>query len=167
MNTKYFLLSLCLSALTLSSCVSDDDNNTTGGNTSTTTTTSSIKYSLVGTWKTSIPNSYANKSAWETIHISVNGELKYGYIQKAELANYEYNEKNNTYYMRDDYTIWGYYTPSANAYWAYDEATNTISMYDNEGSAAFSYKVNMNDDKNSWAGIDAQGKTVSFIRIDD
>ena len=164
MNTKYFLLFLCLSALTLSSCGGDDDSKS-----------SSIKYSLVGTWETSM-----SSSNWRTIHISTNGGLRDNYLSKKDLeSKYTYDEEKKVYYYID-YVLYGTgsggsgvheyrneYDPSDNAHWVYNETDNTISMFTDDGYYAFTYKVTFSDDRNSWAGVDAQGKTVSFIRVDD
>ena len=52
-----------------------------------------------------------------------------------------------------------------NAYWAFDEASQTISMYTKDGYYAFTYKVVMSDGFNSWAGVDlVNGRTYSFVR---
>ena len=124
-------------------------------------TSSSVKKSLVGAWKTSM-----SSSNWRSIYIAPNGRLKYSYETKENLKEYTYDEKTNTYH----YSSGGYgwtYDPEYNAHWAFDESTNSISMYTDDGYYAFSYKVTMNDDHNSWVGIDSDGRTYTFTRIEE
>lgn len=124
-------------------------------------TSSHVKKSLVGAWKTSM-----SSSNWHSIYIAPNGNLKYSYVTKEKLKEYTYDEKTNTYY----YSSGGYgwtYSPEYNAHWAFDESTNSISMYTDDGYYAYSYKVTMNDDHNSWVGIDSNGRTYTFTRIEE
>lgn len=122
---------------------------------------SSVKSSLVGAWKTSI-----DSSPWKSIKINPNGKMRYGYVTKAALEKYTYNSETGTYiYSWDNCSV--EYDPSDNAFWTYNETTQTISMYREDGYYSFTYKVTMSDDKNSWVGVDAKGKTYTFIRIEE
>lgn len=40
-------------------------------------------------------------------------------------------------------------------------------MYTESGYYSYSFKVTMNDDKNSWVGIDTKGITYTFKRINE
>ena len=126
-----------------------------------------VKKSLIGAWKTSM-----SSSNWKTIFIKADGNLKYGYITKKDLEKYTYNEDDGTYYYyyvpEGESVGYGWsYDPSSNAYWAYDEVGQTISMFTKDGYYAFTYKVVMSEDNNSWAGIDAKGNTYSFVKIEE
>ncbi len=143
-NVLFFLLGI-LPVLFFNSCSKDEESN------------SSVKSSLIGAWKTSMSSSY-----WRSIYIAPNGNLKYNYVTKEDLKKYTYDDKTNTYH--------GYgwtYDPNYNAHWAFDETTNSISMYTDDGYDAFTYKVTMNDDHNSWVGIDSKGATYTFTRVEE
>ena len=97
-----------------------------------------VKNSLIGIWETSMG------SNWEYINIQPNGKMRYWW-------NYEMVA-----------------TPSEDvgneAYWAYDESTQSISMYTKNGYYSYTYKVVMNDDKQSWVGIGSNGRTYTFVK---
>ena len=112
-----------LSLALFDSCSKDDDSS------------SSVKNSLIGAWKTSM-----SSSNWRSIYIAPNGNLKYSYVTKENLKKYTYDEKTNTYYYSSDGYGWTY-DPDYNAHWAFDETTNSISMYTDDGYYTYSYKV--------------------------
>ena len=150
MKKTFFVILLGMLSLALfDSCSKDDDSS------------SSVKNSLIGAWKTSM-----SSSNWRSIYIAPNGNLKYSYVTKENLKKYTYDEKTNTYYYSSDGYGWTY-DPDYNAHWAFDETTNSISMYTDDGYYTYSYKVTMNDDRNSWVGLDAKGKTYTFTRIEE
>ena len=140
-NILFFLLGI-LPVLFFNSCSKDEDSN------------SSVKNSLIGAWKTSM-----SSSNWRSIYIAPNGNLKYSYVTK---ENLKYDEKTNTYYYYG-----GTYNPEYNAHWTFDETVNSISMYTDDGYYAYSYKVTMNDDHNSWVGVDSKGNTYTFTRVEE
>lgn len=148
---KLSWLVILLPLFILCSCSSDDS-------------ATSVKSSLIGVWETSMQS-----SNWKTIAIHPNGKLKYDYLTKSQLVQYTYNSEKGTYcYQWTDKNgiIYGVeYDPNDNAYWAFDENTQTISMYTESGYYSYSFKVTMNDDKNSWLGTDAKGRTYTFKRI--
>ena len=147
-NVLFFLLGI-LPVLFFNSCSKDEDSN------------SSVKNSLIGAWKTSM-----SSSSWRSIYIAPNGNLKYSYVTKENLKKYTYDEKTNTYYYSSDGYGWTY-NPEYNAHWAFDETVNSISMYTDDGYYAYSYKVTMNDDHNSWVGVDSKGNTYTFTRVEE
>ena len=150
---RYLLCILIVTSIGIfNSCSSDDSES------------SSIKSSLVGAWKTSM--------GWKTIKINPNGSMKYDYLTKEQLKKYNYNKETGMYWYRwTDNDGCGYgieYDPSDNAHWAFDETTQTISMYRDDGYYSYTYKVTMNDDKKSWVGIDiSTNRTYTFTRIDE
>lgn len=148
---KLSWLVVLLPLFILCSCSSDDS-------------VTSVKSSLIGVWKTSMQS-----SNWGTIAIHPNGKLKYDYLTKSQLEQYTFNSEKGTYYYQwtdKNGIIYGVeYDPNDNACWAFDEATQTISMYTESGYYSYSFKVVMNDDKNSWVGTDAKGRTYTFKRI--
>ena len=147
-NVLFFLLGI-LPVLFFNSCSKDEDSN------------SSIKSSLIGAWKTSM-----SSSNWRSIYIAPNGNLKYNYVTKENLKKYTYDEKTNTYsYGSDGHFL--IYHPEYNAHWAFDETTSSISMYRDDGYYTYSFKVIMNDDHNSWVGVDTKGNTCTFIRVEE
>ena len=101
-----------------------------------------------------------------SIYIAPNGNLKYNYVTKEDLKKYTYDDKTNTYHYSSDGYGWTY-DPNYNAHWAFDETTNSISMYRDDGYYAFTYKVTMNDDHNSWVGVDSKGATYTFTRVEE
>ena len=150
----YLLWVMILPLLMFCSCSSNDEEES-----------SSVKTLLIGVWKTSIGN-----SNWQTIRISPNGGLKYGYQTQEQLKNYSYDKESNTYVY--SWEVNGVphskiYDPADNAHWAFDETTQSISMYRDDGYYAFTYKVTMNENKNSWIGIDSDGRTYTFVRIEE
>ena len=147
-NILFFLLGI-LPVLLFNSCSKDEDSN------------SSVKNSLIGAWKTSM-----SSSNWRSIYIAPNGNLKYNYVTKENLKKYTYDEKTNTYYYLSDGYGWTY-NPEYNAHWAFDETTSSISMYTDDGYYAYSFKVTMNDDHNSWVGVDSKGNTCTFTRVEE
>jgi hypothetical protein len=147
-NILFFLLGI-LPVLFFNSCSKDEDSN------------SSVKNSLIGAWKTSM-----SSSNWRSIYIAPNGNLKYNYVTKEDLKKYTYDDKTNTYHYSSDGYGWTY-DPNYNAHWAFDETTNSISMYRDDGYYAFTYKVTMNDDHNSWVGVDSKGATYTFTRVEE
>jgi len=89
-------------------------------------------------------------------------------MTKENLKEYTYDEKTNSYRYTNTseyYTYTDIYYPGYNAHWAFNETTNSISMYTGDGYYAFTYKVTMNDDHNSWVGVDSAGRTYTFIRV--
>lgn len=163
---KNLLWVILLPILVFSSCNSSNDKEST-----------SIKSSLIGVWKTSMYKPMGNISyAWSTIRISPNGRLKCYYKTKSELEKYTYDSTQNMYYLYDypeagttpstTYIV-SQYDPTDDAYWAFDEVNQTVSMYREGNSDAYTFKVIMSDDKNSWAGVDSEGKTYSFVRIEE
>ena len=148
---KLSWLVILLPLFILCSCSSDDS-------------VTSVKSSLIGVWKTSMQS-----SNWGTIAIHPNGKLKYDYLTKSQLEQYTFNSEKGTYYYQwtgKNGIIYGVeYDLNDNAYWAFDEATQTISMYTESGYYSYSFKVVMNDDKNSWVGTDAKGRIYTFKRI--
>ena len=147
-NVLFFLLGI-LPVLFFNSCSKDEESN------------SSVKSSLIGAWKTSM-----SSSNWRSIYIAPNGNLKYNYVTKEDLKKYTYDDKTNTYHYSSDGYGWTY-DPNYNAHWAFDETTNSISMYRDDGYYAFTYKVTMNDDHNSWVGVDSKGATYTFTRVEE
>jgi hypothetical protein len=148
-NVLFFLLGI-LPVLFFNSCSKDEESN------------SNVKSSLIGAWKTSM-----SSSNWRSIYIAPNGNLKYNYVTKEDLKKYTYDDKTNTYhYYSSDGYGWTY-DPNYNAHWAFDETTNSISMYRDDGYYAFTYKVTMNDDHNSWVGVDSKGATYTFTRVEE
>jgi hypothetical protein len=120
----------------------------------------SLKVCLVGAWKTSMES-----SNWKSINIEPNGTMKYGYMSNKELEDqgYVYEEEEGVYHLISGiYHI--VYNPQSNAYWAFDETSQSISMYTEDGYYAFTYKVVMNKDFKSWVGIDSNGKTYTFVK---
>ena len=137
-----------LVACSLNSCSNDNEEAT------------SLKFALVGAWKTSMES-----SNWKSINIEPNGTMKYGYMSKEELEQegYVYDEEEGVYDLIEGmYHI--VYNPQSNAYWAFDETSQSISMYTDSGYYAFTYKVVMNNDLKSWVGIDSTGKTYTFVK---
>ena len=137
-----------LVACSLNSCSNDNEEAT------------SLKFALVGAWKTSMES-----SNWKSINIEPNGTMKYGYMSKEELEQegYVYDEEEGVYDLIEGmYHI--VYNPQSNAYWAFDETSQSISMYTESGYYAFTYKVVMNNDLKSWVGIDSTGKTYTFVK---
>lgn len=154
---KWYLLSILMvvSVGIFSSCSNDD------------TKESSVKSSLIGAWTTSIDN-----SNWKTIKINSGGKMIYDYLTKANLEKYTYNPKSGTYYYtwidKDGNSYGIVYDPRDNANWTFDEDTQTILMYTENGYYSYKYKVIMNEDKNSWVGIDeANNRTYTFTRINE
>jgi hypothetical protein len=91
--------------------------------------------------------------------------MKYGYMSNKELEDqgYVYEEEEGVYHLISGiYHI--VYNPQSNAYWAFDETSQSISMYTEDGYYAFTYKVVMNNDLKSWVGIDSNGKTYTFVK---
>ena len=98
-----------------------------------------VKNSLIGIWETSM-GSYN----WKYINIQPNGKMRYWW-----------NYKNVV-------------TPSENvdneACWTYDKYTQSISMYTKDGYYSYTYKVVMNEDKQSWVGKGSNGITYTFVK---
>ena len=120
----------------------------------------SVRFALIGSWNTSMES-----SNWKSINIEPNGTMKYGYMSDKELKNkgYVYNEEEGVYNLIDGmYHV--IYNPKSNAYWVFDENSQSISMYTESGYYTFTYKVVMNKDLNSWIGIDSNGKTYTFVK---
>lgn len=150
----YLLWVMILPLLMFCSCSSNDEEES-----------SCVKTLLIGVWKTSMES-----SNWKTIRISPNGGLKYGYRTQEQLKNYTYDKDSNTYvYSWEENGVpYGIiYDPADNAHWAFDETTQSISMYRDDGYYAYTYKVTMNENKNSWIGIDSDGRTYTFVRIEE
>lgn len=107
----------------------------------------SVKHKLIGIWKTSM-----SSSNWKVIQLKSDGSLQY------------------SMWVKSNGEIWGYSKEGTDAHWSYNETEQTISMYSDNGYYSYTYKVNMSDDGNSWAGytISSNGstKTVSFIKIE-
>ena len=121
----------------------------------------SVKTALIGAWNTSMES-----FNWKSINIESNGTMKYGYLSAEELEEkgYVYDTAEGIYKQIDGMYLVTY-NPKSNAYWAFDEASQTISMYTEDGYYAFTYKVVMNDGFNSWAGVDlVNGRTYSFVK---
>lgn len=121
----------------------------------------SVKTAHIGAWNTSMES-----SNWKSINIESNGTMKYGYLSAEELEEkgYVYDAEEGIYKQIDGMYLVTY-NPKSNAYWAFDEASQTISMYTEDGYYAFTYKVVMNEGFNSWAGVDlVNGRTYSFVR---
>lgn len=154
---KYLLLSLTiiLSILTLSSCSSDNGEEKSSNN---------IKKTLIGVWKTSMES-----SNWRYVYIRPNGDIYYDNDSPEYSEKYGYKWDNNkgvfTYVGKETDTYPPTIALDINAHWAYDESTQSISMYRDDGYYAYTYKVVMSDDGNSWAGVDKNGKTFSFVRL--
>ena len=108
----------------------------------------SIKSKLVGIWKTSI-----NSSNWKCIEIKSDGTIR------------------RDIFIQDDGTIHACsnYNSKIKTLWTYDEKEQVISMFTDDGYYTYTYKVNMADDGNSWAGYTTSSsgstKTVSFVRL--
>ena len=132
---------LVLLATMIIACGGDDDNNNSSSN------SGNIKTQLVGIWKTSMSN-----TNWKFIKLETNGTLLFSRSSK-ELKEIINNPSVN----------------STKAFWSYNGSDNTISMYTDGGSYAFTYKVNMAADGKSWAGYDTSNssKTYSFVKIDN
>lgn len=154
---KYLLLSLTiiLSILTLSSCGNDNEEEKSSN---------SIKKTLVGVWKTSMES-----SNWRYVYIRPNGVLYYDNNSPEFYEKYDFkwdNTKGEFIYVGNEPDKFlPTATPDGKANWAYDESTQSISMYRDDGYYAYTYKVVMSDDSNSWAGVDKNGKTFSFVRL--
>ncbi len=105
-----------------------------------------VKKQLVGVWYTSIR--YSN---WRYIELEPNGTLHFNMWLN--------DNKDKIFYSSQEY--------QNNAHWVYNETDQTISMYADYGDEnAYSFKVNMSADGNSWAGYnDGNLNTVSFKRI--
>jgi hypothetical protein len=105
-----------------------------------------VKKQLVGVWYTSIRYNH-----WTYIELEPNGTLHFGLWLN--------DTKDKIFYSSQEYRN--------NAHWVYNETDQTISMYADYGDEnAYSFKVNMSADGNSWAGYtDGQSNTVSFKRI--
>lgn len=165
-NLLVFLRTLLFAAmvpslsLILVSC-DPESGNEDDGSTSGATPELSVKTALIGAWNTSMES-----SNWQSINIEPNGTMKYGYMSAEELEEkgYVFDEEEGVYEKVDGmYRVT--YNPLSNAYWAFDEVSHTISMYTENGYYAFTYKVIMNDDYNSWAGVNLiSGKTYSFVK---
>ena len=41
------------------------------------------------------------------------------------------------------------------------------TLYDDDGYYAYSFKVTMNDDHNSWVGVDSKGNTCTFTKVEE
>jgi hypothetical protein len=150
-NMKKFIASLFMGFLGLilfSSCSEDNEE------------TLSVKTALIGAWNTSMES-----SNWKSINLEPNGTMKCGYMSPKELEEkgYLFNEEEGVYKLIEGMYLLTY-SPQSNAYWAFDEASQTISMYTESGYYAFTYKVVMNNDLKSWVGIDSTGKTYTFVK---
>lgn len=147
-NASLFICVLFV--LVQNSCSKDDDKNET----------LSVKNALVGAWETSMES-----SNWKSISIESNGKMKYGYMSPKELEEngWVYDEEKGIYELVEGMYYFTY-SPKSNAYWAFDETTQSISMYTDDGYYAFTYRVVMNDDMKSWVGVDTQGKSYTFVK---
>ena len=101
----------------------------------------SVRDKLVGVWKTTMTS-----SNWKNIELKPDGTLEYN-LQIKEDGTMEYVSFHDK------------------AYWIYNEADQTITMYREDRYYNYIYVVSMSNDGNSWNGHDtATGKTYSFIR---
>ena len=118
------------------SCGGDDDNSDISD-----MSNMSVKNQLVGVWETSL-----SSLNWKHILINSDGTLYYSVSvdKKKGIA---------------------YYSAGNRAHWAFNEQTQTISMYTDDGYYRSTYSVNMAADGNSWAGITSKGGTDTFVRL--
>ena len=106
----------------------------------------SVRQQLVGVWKTSM-----SSSNWKQIELVSDGTLHYG-LKINSNGEYSYNSLDES------------------SHWSYNESEQTISMYSDDGYYAYTYKVNMADDGNSWAGYEIKSdktKTYTFTRVEN
>lgn len=141
------IIMMAFVCISITSCGSDDDD-------------VSVKVQLIGLWKTSM-----GSSNWKYIKLDSDGVMYYG--SNAENIDREVSVEmspvvnGNT--PETKVTVGEKKSPYA--HWSYNEKEQTISMYRDDGYYAFTYKVTMAVDGNSWAGYDsASGKTYAFTR---
>ena len=104
----------------------------------------SVREQLVGVWETSM-----RSSNWKKIELVSDGTMHYNLYISSE-GRYSYNSLD------------------VSSHWSYNESEQTISMYSDDGYYAFTYKVNMAEDGNSWAGYEITSgntKTYTFTRV--
>ncbi len=100
------------------------------------TDSSFIKKHLLGIWKTSFLY-----DDWTYIKLDADGTLEYN-------EQYDFIESYHK------------------AFWIFDEDEHIISIYSENGEEAFTLKIVMSDNGNSWAGYTLNGtSTYSFFRI--
>ena len=139
MNNNKILSLILFAVMMLSmmvSCGGDDDNSDISD-----MSNMSVKNQLVGVWETSM-----SSLNWKYILINSDGTLYYSVSvdKKKGIA---------------------YYSAGARAHWAFNEQTQTISMYTDDGYYRSTYSVNMAADGNRWMGISPKGNQDTFVRL--
>ena len=130
---------LVVLATIIIACGGNDNDNNGSSN------SGNIKAQLVGVWKTSMSN-------WKYIKLEANGTL----IFSGSIKDFKEKISNTS-------------TNTSKAFWSYNGSENTISMYTDGASYAYTFKVNMAADGKSWAGYESgnSSKTYSFIKVDN